>query len=94
MVTRALNGLAAGSVIAVGAAAICDLYFTHQRGLYMGIYTLCLTNGPHVRIAPTTLMSWIWIDISLTFRLRRLLEDLQPTHSAGGHAFIFQAISN
>ena len=49
MVTRALNGLAAGSVMAVGAATVCDLYFMHQRGVYMGIYTVCLTNGSNVR---------------------------------------------
>lgn len=53
MVTRALNGLAAGSVVAVGAATICHLYFIHQRGVYMGIYTVCLTNGSQVRNSPT-----------------------------------------
>lgn len=49
MVTRAFNGIAAGSTVAIGAATICDLYFQHERGLYMGIYTFFLTNGPHVR---------------------------------------------
>lgn len=48
MVTRAFNGLAAGSTVALGAATICDLYFQHERGMYMGIYTFFLTNGPHV----------------------------------------------
>lgn len=48
MTTRALNGLTAGSVMAMGAATICDMYFAHQRGLFMGIYTLCLTNGSNV----------------------------------------------
>ncbi|KAB5545831.1 major facilitator superfamily domain-containing protein [Coniochaeta sp. 2T2.1] len=48
MVTRALNGVAAGSTVAIGAATICDLYFQHERGLYMGIYTFFLTNGPHI----------------------------------------------
>lgn len=52
MVTRALNGLAAGSVMSVGAATICDLYFMHQRGVYMGIYTVCLTNGANVPYRP------------------------------------------
>lgn len=46
--TRVFNGLAAGSTVAIGAATICDLYFQHERGLYMGIYTFFLTNGPHV----------------------------------------------
>jgi hypothetical protein len=52
MVTRAFNGIAAGSTVAIGAATICDLYFQHERGLYMGIYTFFLTNGPHVRSRP------------------------------------------
>ena len=50
MITRAFNGLGAGAVISMGAATICDLYFVHQRGIYMGIYTLALTSGAHVRI--------------------------------------------
>lgn len=48
MATRAINGLTAGSVMAMGAATICDMYFAHQRGMFMGIYTLCLTNGSNV----------------------------------------------
>ncbi|KAJ5818036.1 hypothetical protein N7474_003627 [Penicillium riverlandense] len=47
MVTRVFNGLGGGSVMAMGAAVICDLFFQHQRGVYMGIYTLCLTSGAH-----------------------------------------------
>jgi MFS family permease len=48
LITRVFNGIAAGSTVAIGAATICDLYFQHERGLYMGIYTFFLTNGPHV----------------------------------------------
>ncbi|KAL4888669.1 major facilitator superfamily domain-containing protein [Aspergillus ambiguus] len=48
LVTRVFNGLGAGATIAMGAATICDLYFVHQRGVYMGIYTLFLTNGAHL----------------------------------------------
>lgn len=48
LATRVFNGLAAGASTAIGAATICDLYFQHERGLYLGIYTFCLTNGPHV----------------------------------------------
>lgn len=51
MVTRGFNGLGAGSVMAMGAATICDMYFVHQRGTYMGIYTLALTSGAHVGIS-------------------------------------------
>ncbi|KAJ5971190.1 uncharacterized protein N7479_001108 [Penicillium vulpinum] len=48
MVTRAFNGFGSGSVISMGAATICDLYFVHQRGVYLGIYTFALTSGAHV----------------------------------------------
>ena len=48
LITRVFNGMASGSTVAIGAATICDLYFMHERGLYMGIYTFFLTNGPHV----------------------------------------------
>ncbi|KAJ9608894.1 hypothetical protein H2200_006665 [Cladophialophora chaetospira] len=47
MVTRAFNGIGAGSPGAIGAATICDMYFLHERGFYMGIFTFFLTNGPH-----------------------------------------------
>lgn len=55
MTTRAINGLTAGSVMAMGAATICDMYFAHQRGVFMGIYTLCLTNGSNVSSGPLEL---------------------------------------
>ncbi|KAI9750737.1 MAG: hypothetical protein M4579_006338, partial [Chaenotheca gracillima] len=48
LVTRVFNGIGAGSTVAMGGATICDLYFQHERGVYMGIYTFFLTNGPHV----------------------------------------------
>ena len=48
LATRAFNGIAGGTPPAIGAATICDLYFMHERGFYMGIFTLFLTNGPHV----------------------------------------------
>lgn len=48
LATRAVNGIAAGSPVAIGAATICDLFCMHERGFYMGIFTLFLTNGPHV----------------------------------------------
>lgn len=47
MITRAFSGIGAGSVVAIGAATICDLYFLHQRGFFMGIFTFFLSNGPH-----------------------------------------------
>lgn len=45
--TRVFNGMGAGSPVAIGAATICDMFYLHERGLYMGIFTFFLTNGPH-----------------------------------------------
>ncbi|KAK6074151.1 hypothetical protein SCUP234_08030 [Seiridium cupressi] len=47
MVTRVFNGIGAGSPLAIGPATICDMYYLHERGFYMGIFTFFLTNGPH-----------------------------------------------
>ena len=47
MITRAFNGFAVGATVALGPAVICDMYFLHERGLYMGIFALFLNNGPH-----------------------------------------------
>lgn len=47
VVTRAFNGFAVGATVALGPAVICDMYFLHERGLYMGIFALFLNNGPH-----------------------------------------------
>jgi MFS family permease len=64
LITRVFNGIGAGSTVAIGAATICDLYYMHERGVYMGIYTFFLTNGPHV--APliggyiAQFMGWRW----------------------------------
>jgi MFS family permease len=64
LATRAFNGIGAGSSVAIGAATICDLYYMHERGFYMGIFTFFLTNGPHV--APliggfvAQNLSWRW----------------------------------
>ncbi|ETS83221.1 hypothetical protein PFICI_05097 [Pestalotiopsis fici W106-1] len=48
MVTRVFNGIGAGSPVAIGAATICDIYYLHERGFYMGIFSFFLVNGPHV----------------------------------------------
>lgn len=64
LATRAFNGIAGGTPPALGAATICDLYFMHERGFYMGVFTLFLTNGPHV--APlmggfiAQYLGWAW----------------------------------
>lgn len=48
VVTRAINGFAVGATVALGPAVICEMYFLHERGLYMGIFALFLNNGPHI----------------------------------------------
>lgn len=48
LVTRVFCGIGSGAAASIGAATICDLYFMHERGLYMGIFTLFLTNGAHL----------------------------------------------
>ncbi|KAK5167587.1 uncharacterized protein LTR77_007286 [Saxophila tyrrhenica] len=45
---RVLNGTGASVPLGIGAALICDLFYQGERGLYMGIYILSVTNGPHV----------------------------------------------
>lgn len=48
LATRALNGIGAGCAAALGPATVCDLYFLHERGTFMGVYTFCVTNAPHL----------------------------------------------
>ncbi len=45
---RVLNGSGASVPLGLGAAVICDLFSQGDRGLYMGIYVLSVTNGQHV----------------------------------------------
>lgn len=45
---RVFNGIGASVPLGLGAATICDLFTQGERGFYMGIYTLSITNGPHV----------------------------------------------
>lgn len=48
MITRAINGIGVGWTVALGPPTICDIYFLHERGFYMGIFALFLNNGPHI----------------------------------------------
>ncbi|KAI1123644.1 MFS general substrate transporter [Nemania abortiva] len=64
LVTRAFNGIATGCMTALGPPIICDIYFLHERGFYMGIWALFINNGTHV--APllggpiTQKIGWRW----------------------------------
>jgi len=42
---RVFYGIGGGIPLGMGAATICDLFTQGERGLYLGIYTLCINNG-------------------------------------------------
>ncbi|KAJ0122551.1 hypothetical protein J7T55_003065 [Diaporthe amygdali] len=48
IVTRVFSGFAVGATVSLGPAIICDMYFLHERGFYMGIFALFINNGPHI----------------------------------------------
>jgi MFS family permease len=45
---RCLNGFFGGVPLGLGSATVCDMFFAHERGLYMGIYTVAFITGGHV----------------------------------------------
>jgi MFS family permease len=45
---RSLSGLFAAIPIGLGSVVVCDLFYAHQRGLYMGIYMVFLVTGGHL----------------------------------------------
>lgn len=61
---RVFYGIGASIPLGIGAATICDLFPQGQRGKYLGMYTLCVNNGPH--LAPiiggyiALNLSWRW----------------------------------
>lgn len=61
---RCVNGFFGGVPGGLGNAVVTDLFFTHERGLYMGIYTVMYITGGH--IAPIIggyiedAISWRW----------------------------------
>ncbi|KAH8805131.1 major facilitator superfamily domain-containing protein [Xylogone sp. PMI_703] len=48
LVARACVGIGTSVGMGIGASVVSDMYFMHQRGLYMGIYVVFVTNGAHV----------------------------------------------
>ncbi|ETI25997.1 hypothetical protein G647_02774 [Cladophialophora carrionii CBS 160.54] len=61
---RIFYGVGASIPLGLGAATICDLFPQGERGTFLGIYTLCVNNGPH--LAPiiggyiALNLSWRW----------------------------------
>ncbi|KAK7472310.1 hypothetical protein VKT23_000430 [Stygiomarasmius scandens] len=45
---RVINGFGPSAALALGAGTVTDLFFVHQRGKAMGIFTLMLTSGGHL----------------------------------------------
>ncbi len=45
---RIFYGVGASIPLGLGAATICDLFPQGERGTFLGIYTLCVNNGPHL----------------------------------------------
>jgi MFS family permease len=48
IVARAINGFGPSAALGLGAGTVVDIFFTHQRGKAMGLFTLMLTNGAHL----------------------------------------------
>ncbi|KAI9653884.1 MAG: hypothetical protein M1821_006915 [Bathelium mastoideum] len=48
LVTRAFMGLGTSAGMGIGAAVVADMYFMHERGKFMGIWVVFVTNGAHL----------------------------------------------
>lgn len=73
MACRALNGFFAGIPLALASATVVDLFFTHERGRYMGIYMATQITGGHLApvfggyIAENLNWNWcFWIPTVIT----------------------------
>lgn len=45
---RAINGFGPSAALGLGAGTVVDVFFMHERGRAMGIFTLMSTNGAHL----------------------------------------------
>ena len=48
LAARFFVGVGTSAGMGIGAACVADMFFMHERGKYMGIYTVFVTNGAHV----------------------------------------------
>ncbi|KIW90026.1 uncharacterized protein Z519_09456 [Cladophialophora bantiana CBS 173.52] len=48
IIARVFSGVGVGAAMALGAATVNDMFFLHERGMKMGVFTVFLTNGAHV----------------------------------------------
>lgn len=82
ILARAFNGSGAATASVLGAGTFSDMFFMHQRGKVMGLYTLMSTNGAH--LAPIV---WRFIpqETPCSFLIR--LVAMWPEVEAGSGAF-------
>ncbi|TVY86238.1 Efflux pump, partial [Lachnellula willkommii] len=62
--TRAMTGFGMGGMMSVGTACVNDMFFLHERGEKMGVYSIFVTNGAHVAALTSV--------YNMTFNLRYL----------------------
>ena len=48
LAARFFVGVGTSAGMGIGAACVADMFFMHERGRYMGVYTVFVTNGAHV----------------------------------------------
>ncbi|KAK5126327.1 hypothetical protein LTR85_010563 [Meristemomyces frigidus] len=48
LAARAFVGMGTSAGMGIGAAVVADMFFMHERGRYMGIYIVFVTNGAHI----------------------------------------------
>lgn len=63
---RIVQGFAASSCEALGLAVVADLYFLHERGLWVGFYTLMFTvgsalSGVFAGLVANATPNWRWV---------------------------------
>jgi hypothetical protein len=58
---RSVNGLFAAIPIGLGSVIVCDLFFQHERGLYVGIYMVIQATGiPFGALLGGSIVNWHW----------------------------------
>lgn len=48
LAARAFVGVGTSAGMGIGAAAVADMFFMHERGKYMGLFVVFVTNGAHL----------------------------------------------
>jgi MFS family permease len=58
---RSLNGLFAAIPIGLGSIVVCDLFFQHERGFYVGLYMVVQATGiPFGALLGGAIVNWHW----------------------------------